>query len=569
MQKPLPIPCEQRGLHLLALAASGLLVLRLLYLCRFGIEFSDEGFYLNWLVDPYLYPASVSQFGFVYHPLYLLVDGNLALLRQINLLITLGLGFFLSLQVLVHYVPTFDKSARLILAFMAASTSLSFYALWLPTPNYNSLNLQSLLILTSGLLMAGKDTLRPWLLLGLGGALCFLAKPSSLVLAVPLTCWYLYATGRWSWRGVMMASAVSLAVLLVSALMIDGSLSGFAERIFASLNDAHTMRAGHKVGALVRVGDIEMNGPEDWGYLLVIALTLLLFIRPRMATATFIFASLLTMVLASGVMGLPTQPTLYLGVWLSAPLLAAAGWVLAKRALRPSRALTVSVACFTLLPYAYAFGSGNNYWLVAIEAGIFWVLAAIMLVTSFAPRACMALVSVMVLTTTIIATAAVTYPYRQQQPLAEQTLPITLANSTLQVDPEAADYLKKLHATAARAGFQSGSYMLDMSGRLPTALYALGAKPIGLAWTVGGYEGSEQLLASKLDNVDCSLLAHTWILAEPDGIRPLPLTMLKHYGISIARDYGGYRVVDGQTLYKPINRKQVEKSCEMMRARHG
>ena len=39
--------------------------------CRAGFDFTDEGFYLNWIANPWNYRASLSQFGFVYHPLYL------------------------------------------------------------------------------------------------------------------------------------------------------------------------------------------------------------------------------------------------------------------------------------------------------------------------------------------------------------------------------------------------------------------------------------------------------------------------------------------------------------------
>src|ERR1700737_2646485 len=77
--------------------------------CRSGFEFTDEGFYLNWISNPWDYHASVTQFGFVYHPLYKLVGGDIALLRQPNVLISFALGWALCFTLLrsisIHRFP--------------------------------------------------------------------------------------------------------------------------------------------------------------------------------------------------------------------------------------------------------------------------------------------------------------------------------------------------------------------------------------------------------------------------------------------------------------------------------
>ena len=58
----------------------------------YGIDFTDEGYYLNWISNPFLYKVSLSQFGYIYHPLYNLVDGNIIWLRRLNFLITFALA---------------------------------------------------------------------------------------------------------------------------------------------------------------------------------------------------------------------------------------------------------------------------------------------------------------------------------------------------------------------------------------------------------------------------------------------------------------------------------------------
>ena len=77
-----------RLLAVVSLLFSACIVGWVLWYCRYGYDFTDEGFYLNWISRPFNYAASSTQFGFAYHPLYLLVDGSVSALRQANLVAT-------------------------------------------------------------------------------------------------------------------------------------------------------------------------------------------------------------------------------------------------------------------------------------------------------------------------------------------------------------------------------------------------------------------------------------------------------------------------------------------------
>src|ERR1700675_1878245 len=76
-------------------AARVLLLGWVMLCCRSGFDFTDEGFYLNWISNPWNFHSSVTQFGFVYYPLYKLVGGDIVLLRQANVLILFTLGWAL------------------------------------------------------------------------------------------------------------------------------------------------------------------------------------------------------------------------------------------------------------------------------------------------------------------------------------------------------------------------------------------------------------------------------------------------------------------------------------------
>src|SRR5437868_4420539 len=129
-----------------------------LWYCRFGIDFRDEGFYLVWMSDPSKYDISVTQFGFIYHPLFALLRESVAAIRQVNLLITFGAAWALGNAALKACTPApgLPAGARLTISAALATASLSFLHIWLPTPSYNWLVLQALLIACIGLLMAEK-----------------------------------------------------------------------------------------------------------------------------------------------------------------------------------------------------------------------------------------------------------------------------------------------------------------------------------------------------------------------------------------------------------------------------
>lgn len=70
-----------------------------------------------------------------------------------------------------------------------------------------------------------------------------------------------------------------------------------------------------------------------------------------------------------------------------------------------------------------------------------------------------------------------------------------------------ADYLHSAKEIARQAGFTQGSPMIDLTGRSPGLIYALMADSVGLAWVIGGYPGSNQLVIDGLRQVPCGQLA--------------------------------------------------------------
>ena len=235
-----------------------------LWYSRYGIDFTDESFYLVWIANPFQYSVSTTQFGFIYHPLYELLGGNIAALRQTNFLISFGLTWAL-VDIFFRTVfgsQAFDKLSRLVMSSSIATAAAAypvFAGFWLPTPSYNSLALQALLIVASGLLLADKTINRAaifgWILIGIGGWLAFMAKPTTAAALALCAILYLLMTGKLIVRFLAISLAVTLGLLTLSALIIDGSVSIFFDRLQGGVEVGRVMGAGHTLAQVFRWDD--------------------------------------------------------------------------------------------------------------------------------------------------------------------------------------------------------------------------------------------------------------------------------------------------------------------------
>jgi hypothetical protein len=533
-----------------AVVASALLLGWVLFDCRSGFDFTDESFYLNWIANPWRYPASLSQFGFVYHPLYLLVGGDVVRLRQANVLILFGLAWLLGRALLGSIFGQATSAAahsRAGLegsAFAAASGALLLLQVWLPTPNYNSLTLQSIMLATAGGLLTSRARWRGvagWLLMGLGGGLAFLAKPPSAAMLGLRLALYLGLVRRFRLAGLLIAVASAALLVAIAALAIDGSLSGFVRRVVEGL-ELSNRRLG-VARTTDRLFDLEQ-----------------LFSRQHLH---------------------------FMGLLIVAGLgLFAVNSVLreAKAMIRvPSRNNLALVGLLTALPCAFAFGTNSPYWPTATCAGSLWLLAALVLCLDQPARAswqnllpALALSLVMVATTLFTATRA---PYRQTEPLNRQHSAIDLPPGTapLLVSAQVANYITEMRRLAAANGFQSGDLMLDLTGESPGSLYAIGAVALAAPWTLGGYTGSAAFVATALDAESCKAIAASWLLDAPATSNSIPATILERQGADAAADYsvaGSIHAAGGAAsdvdyrLLKPVRSPEAaEAACE--KARQG
>jgi hypothetical protein len=561
--------------------------------CTSGFDFSDEGAYLQWISHPWSYHSSVTQFGFIYHPLYLLSSGRIPVLRQLNVCITYALGYCFSRQILGATIASGrarDRMSSIVLcmvSFTLASATFSLFGLWLLTPGYNSLTLQALLITGIGgtLLVRheGRWAFTGASLIGAGVAVACLAKPTTGgVLSLVVACFMLKS--KWQKKSIVAMAALTFACLIAFAVIeIDGNALRFAQRISVGLVDARSLEAGHALANILRWDGYHFEPVEK---ILLVTLSLGIAGTTYLAAGKSPFSRTASaaLVLGSAVLGCVLTytrlgVTIKFGLFRELLLLAIPGGALVEVAIRWHSGETLrhegqywaSILFLGLLPFIYAFGTNRNYWLCGSEAAVFWVVGGIAILLGGCRRRRSILIAIPA-TVVLQALTAVLTQYNGEH-ANRQSTPI-IANEAivqgidrckgLRVNRDTAAYLGALKSITAANDFPSGGHILDLTGRFPGALYLVGADSLGLAWLIGGYNGSEALALRALGRESHEQLADCWILTEVDGPRAIPPTILDGFGLKLGRDYvnvGMLRSPNGeypggltQVLYKPASR---------------
>lgn len=573
---------------------------------RYGIDFTDEGYYLAWISNPFSYSASVTQFGFVYHPLFLLLGGDISGLRQANALITFTLACILAN---VFLAPAFPGVAHKGVRFVAAAgiavaslVSLVFADLWLPTPSYNTLAFQALLLAAIGLLLSDETISRRsvagWALTGIAGWLAFMAKPSTAVALGLAAGVYLLLSGKFRLHLLLVSLAGALALLALSAFAIDGSIGGFAERLRGGLELGEALGGGHTFSRLVRLDALQLSG-RGAGFLVAgsmvffAAAYLIQSDRKKAVVAGTALSVALGLAAAAVVfrVGGPIagvggfQGVLLWSVPIAAILVAAAavGLKRMRRITRPQLAFALLMAIF---PHVYAFGSNGNYWVVAARAGIFWLCAGLAVLFAIQAnrltRVVLSLALAVQLVSVMLIQSGMETPYRQPQALYlnDHAISIGGGSSELILHHGYASYFSELDRLADQAGFKRGTPVIDLTGQSPGALYGIGAKAIGQAWLIGGYPGSEKFVLKALGGASCADLGEAWVLLEPEGPRSIPSAVLESFGADLPGDFervgsvptaegaGGYEKPRVQYLLKPLRAPDTASSA-CLAARSG
>ncbi len=550
--------------------------------------------------NPFIYPVSATQFGFIYHPLYQLFGGDVAAIRQTNFLITFCLSWALGdifLKTVFAGQPL-TRIYRIVISSAIAATaaaSLVHQDLWLATPSYNRLALQSLLIVAIGLFLFEKS-FSGLFLIGAGGWLAFMAKPTTAAAIAVVMIFYLWFARKLKTSSLVTPILIALSFIILSALIIDGSIFTFVNRLKAGAEMYKILQAGGH-GSLFRLDFFYFSlGSLFFIFGCTVAFFLSAYYSQSIKTHWVIFAASLSILIELSCLSIlieTTQETifpdrfqgLYIGSIPIATLIVGYIFYRKKGPFKMSQPHWALALTFFIFPFVYAFGTGNNYWASAASAGIFWVFSGLVFLVPLAPHLKLSpLLLSLGLSVQLISVVQVhngfQKPYRQTQPLHlnDQRVTFGKPGSTLVLSKDFANYIQAAVKVSRQAGFIQATPMIDLTGKSPGILYAIGAKNIGQPWTVGGYPGSEALAIMMLKKLSCKELATAWLLIEPEGPRKVSPNILQSFGANLSTDFeivgiintakgaGGFKEVYVQKFFKPIRSTQnASEACSAKR----
>jgi hypothetical protein len=410
-----------------------------------------------------------------------------------------------------------------------------------------------------------------YVLVGLGGCLAFVAKPPTAAALGVLALWALLIS-KSKLKGILISLVMAVGFMFIFSILIDGTPEVFLQRLSLGFSYGELADSGHSLRDILRIGNISLGLVGKVNFLLWTSLTAgftFLSVSRRgfgeLATwcAAFLFGGA-TLLILIGVVRVPPEgyvaPAMLIGLPALGAAVAAGVVLLTEGQGELCQRDAMYALGLAFFPYAFAFGSGNDYWEMGAKAGIFWIAASIMLLKSVHPsatswRSMVPLALITNCVTVLILGAGFEAPYRQPQPLRLNDRIVRLGKSGHSpiISAATANYIEGLRAIAVTNGFRRGDPVIDLTGAHPTSLFALGALPIGQPWTIGGYPGSVRTAAAALGIVPCDLIVRAWLLTESDGPLSLPLRIVGVPGLTY-KAVGALRSPDSprwQQLLKP------------------
>jgi hypothetical protein len=421
-----------------------------------------------------------------------------------------------------------------------------------------------------------------------------MAKPSSAVGLALVVLTYLILSKQFQLRFLLIAAVTAFILFVISAYIIDGSISAHVERYLLSVKLVKLLGV-HSINSIFRIDVLNLSKKITLSIFLIFVISaFFIWLALKnykinnfiyIITCFLIFVIIATLAITD-INWNPNygeyQPYQLFGV-VYACLFTIIILIIKNKIIIHDVRLGLFFL-FLILPYVFALGTGNNYWLQSGIVSFFWLISGFVLIIPwflklklYQPVIFLVLISQLI--TSINIKEAIEKPYRYNQPLRldDSRIVVNNKNHQLILSKEFANYINDAREIAAKSGFIKDDAIIDLSGQSPGLLYLLGAKSIGTAWNVGGYKGSLDLAKATFNIVDCTDIANSWILYESKGPRSISTDLLTSLGMNFPKQYrlvgswktasgaGGYKEIRIQELYKPLNVNIAKSSCELIR----
>lgn len=532
-------------LALPALAMLGLQVGLFIWMAPRGIDFTDESYYLLSYLHWREITATATFFGAYFEWPFRLLGQSVGAIRVFGMGMLLCAGAFFTWSVMAFKRDQHGHSNPDLAFVIVGMVSTLFYYSYVTTlraPSYNLLVLFCMLVATGLLLcvLEGRVSHRQQYVAmtayGLVLGACALAKATSAV-AMLVCHGVFFAVFNQQRRalewGALALSGAALNFILLEVLQprwfqvlrdgvtITTTLDGRYTSIqFAPLLDAIVRGAARLLPILVFAALMFFFAARGWGrsHRAVRSLLVVLLVAGLMLTVQFQgYAKAWWLLILFGT-------TL---LWLAERL-----WCdLALRTKKAPSALGLSILMFAL-PVAYSIGTNGSLPAHSQMAAVFGVMAILLPLRILSERALIhrsalaASLALLCLPTGVSQLRSLTDPdftYRLRHGLIDQRFSLGLgaAGDSLLVDAVTHDAVAAFVRAMHDAGYVEGEPILDVTGDGPGLVYALGGRPVGVPWLIGGYLGSERVMALVLGRVPVTTLQRAWVVSADDNPRAL------------------------------------------------
>ena len=453
------------GAFLALLICGGLL----LYGSGRGLDLTDEIFYLIWARDPNAYQLVYQPFGYLLHPLFQLVGGDLQAYRLVGFGIAAGAGAFLA--------ASLRGASRDLVAFLVygAAAALTIFYPWIVTPSYNSVANVGAMLIIGGILRALEASPRARITGALAGAagLCVAAFGKPPLLAMAVVVMLLTAVVARGARIALLVS-VALAAVLMSLVLAPAETFALVARMSVSQHVLGLTNTPLALPAKALRDWFVVPWPLIWAT--IAAAGGIAFRRSRLSVWLGCAAVGLSLYYIASVAEAAIDDSLpdFLGL---AIVTTAAGY--AGVVQRGWRNDGFAIALLLLAPPAVALGTFNNQWSQLNFSMAFAFLALFALAaaddTSWRRWAAQA---VAVAGPVVVLMLAARDPYSLPASIFDQEIRIEppLAHGTVLVDPETATFVRSAH------GLARGALLIDLSGTGPGVGAVLGGRAPVLPW---------------------------------------------------------------------------------------
>lgn len=436
-----------------------------------GLDLTDEIFYLVWARNPNAYALLYQPFGYLLHPLFELVRGDLQAYRLAGFTLAAGAGVFVGAS-----LPSARGNRAAFMAYGAASALTIFFP-WIITPSYNSAANVGGMLIIGGLLNTLRDRTATRVIgsLAAGAGLCIaaFAKPPLFGISVGVIL-VTAILGRSVRPALGLMLSLLVAVMLISLFVPLPELPGLVRRIILS---QHLLALPNT--ALALPGKIA----RDWltvplPLIGAAAAAVISFVLRR--SSWFKWAAYAGIALSLYYVASVTSDAIdgsvpdFLGLAVETTALSYAALLQHER-----RASLLAVTLLLGAPVAVALGTFNNQWFQLNFSMAFPFLAVFTLAstdTSAWRRGAAQLFAILGPIAAMM--LAAWSPYSLPAPIFEQQTPIraVLASGSIRVDDETAAFV------GSARGLARGALVIDLSGTGPGVAAALGGHAPVLPW---------------------------------------------------------------------------------------